>query len=34
MTRYFAGEFDIAVVGAGHAGIEAYLGVDEEEGVQ
>ena len=25
MTRYFAGEFDIAVVGAGHAGIEAAL---------
>ena len=25
MTRYFAGTFDIAVVGAGHAGIEAAL---------
>ena len=25
MTRYFAGEYDIAVVGAGHAGIEAAL---------
>ena len=25
MTRYFAGEFDIAVVGAGHAGREAAL---------
>ena len=25
MTNYFAGTFDIAVVGAGHAGIEAAL---------
>lgn len=25
MTAYFAGEFDVAVVGAGHAGIEAAL---------
>ena len=25
MTEYFAGQFDIAVVGAGHAGIEAAL---------
>ena len=25
MIRYDAGEFDIAVIGAGHAGIEAAL---------
>ena len=25
MTRYDAGEFDVAVIGAGHAGIEAAL---------
>ena len=25
MTTFFAGQFDIAVVGAGHAGIEAAL---------
>ena len=25
MSRYFAGEYDIAVIGAGHAGIEAAL---------
>lgn len=25
MTRYEAGSFDIAVVGAGHAGVEAAL---------
>ena len=25
MTTYAAGEFDIAVIGAGHAGIEAAL---------
>ena len=25
MKEFFAGEFDIAVIGAGHAGIEAAL---------
>ena len=25
MKTYFAGQFDIAVIGAGHAGIEAAL---------
>ena len=25
MEKYFAGKFDIAVIGAGHAGIEAAL---------
>ena len=25
MTEFYAGQFDIAVIGAGHAGIEAAL---------
>ena len=25
MTTYFAGNYDVAVIGAGHAGIEAAL---------
>ena len=29
MTTYFAGQFDIAVIGAGHAGIEAALAAVE-----
>ena len=32
MDTFFAGQFDIAVIGAGHAGIEAALAAAEAEG--
>ena len=29
VKKYFAGEYDVIVVGAGHAGVEAALSVAE-----
>ena len=31
MDTFFAGQFDIAVIGAGHAGIEAALAVNSSQ---